>query len=38
VRLASCDRTGGSWNRPDLDGYRLEKVVVIDVSPSSDTR
>jgi hypothetical protein len=31
-------RTGESWNRPDLDRYRLEKVVVIDISPSSDTR
>lgn len=31
-------RPGESWNRHNLDGYRLEKVVVVDVSPSREAR
>ncbi|MFI6318783.1 hypothetical protein ACIBG8_14745 [Nonomuraea sp. NPDC050556] len=27
-------RPGESWNLPDLDGYRLDKLVVIDIEPA----
>ncbi|HZB33939.1 MAG TPA: hypothetical protein VE465_27505 [Streptosporangiaceae bacterium] len=27
-------RPGESWNAPDLDGYRSEKMVVIDIEPT----
>jgi hypothetical protein len=27
-------RPGESWNAPDLDGYRFEKMVVIDIEPA----
>lgn len=27
-------RPGESWNLPDLDGYRLDKMVVIDIEPA----
>ena len=27
-------RAGESWNRPDLDGYRDEKVIVLDIEPA----
>ncbi|MBP2348839.1 hypothetical protein [Streptomyces virginiae] len=27
-------RDGERWNRPDLDGYRLDKMVVIDLAPA----
>lgn len=28
-------RSGESWNAPDLDTYRLDKMVVIDVEPAN---
>jgi hypothetical protein len=28
-------RPGERWNDPDLDGYRTEKVVVIDIEPAA---
>jgi hypothetical protein len=27
-------RTGEAWNRPDLDDYQMERIVVVDVAPS----
>ncbi|MFJ2594842.1 hypothetical protein [Streptomyces erythrochromogenes] len=27
-------RAGESWNHPDLDGYRTEKMVVLDLKPA----
>ncbi|MFH9799243.1 hypothetical protein [Streptomyces virginiae] len=27
-------RDGERWNRPDLDGYRLDRMVVIDLAPA----
>ncbi|MEV6682808.1 hypothetical protein AB0N09_38990 [Streptomyces erythrochromogenes] len=27
-------RAGESWNHPDLDGYRTEKMVVLDLEPA----
>jgi hypothetical protein len=28
-------RPGEFWNRPELDGYQLDKMVVIDIEPTS---
>jgi hypothetical protein len=28
-------RAGEYWNLPDLDGYRLEKAVVVDIEPAA---
>jgi hypothetical protein len=28
-------RPGESWNMPDLDSYRLDKMIVIDIEPAS---
>lgn len=27
-------RPGERWNRPDLDDYKLDKMIVIDVKPA----
>ncbi|MEI8407202.1 MULTISPECIES: hypothetical protein [unclassified Kribbella] len=27
-------RPGESWNRPDLNSYRLERIVVVDIDPA----
>jgi hypothetical protein len=27
-------RAGEDWNRPNLDGYRLDKLVVVDIEPA----
>jgi hypothetical protein len=26
-------RAGEDWNSPELDGYRLDNVVVLDIEP-----
>ncbi|MEV3926065.1 hypothetical protein [Actinomadura coerulea] len=28
-------RSGESWNAPDLDAYRLDKMIVIDIEPAA---
>lgn len=30
-------RPGERWNLPDLDGYKLDKLIVIDIQPSANS-